>query len=91
MGLHSAIMLDDYKLIKFYETNKLHLFDLSKDMGEKNDLADGKPEVVEKMHDRLNAYLASVDAQMPRPNPNYDPSRPVSGRRERNNRRRRTQ
>lgn len=90
-GPASAIMLGNYKLIKFYETNKLHLFDLSKDMGEKNDLADSKPEIVAKLHDRLNEYLASVDAQMPQPNPSYDPSRPVGGRRERNNRRRRTQ
>ena len=88
-GPHSAIMLDDYKLIKFYETDKLHLFDLSKDIGEENDLAGGKPEVVEKLHDQLNAYLASVDAQMPQPNPYYDPSWPVGGRRGRNDRRRR--
>ncbi|MYD60953.1 MAG: sulfatase [Gemmatimonadetes bacterium] len=90
-GPHSAILLDDYKLIKLYETDKLHLFDLSKDIGEENDLAGRKPEVVTKLHDRLNAYLASVDAQMPQPNPYYDPSWPVGGRRGRNNRRRRNQ
>ena len=88
-GPHSAIMLDDYKLIKLYETDKLHLFDLSKDIGEENDLAGRKPEVVAKLHDQLNAYLVSVDAQMPQPNPYYDPSWPVGGRRGRNNRRRR--
>ena len=88
-GPASAIVLGDYKLIKFYETNKLHLFDLSKDMGEKNDLADRKPEVVAKLHDRLNEYLSSVDAQMPQPNPNYDPSKPADERRRRNDRRRR--
>ena len=63
-GPASAIMLGDYKLIKFYETNKLHLFDLSKDIGEENDLAGRKPEVVAKLHGRLNEYLASVDAQI---------------------------
>ena len=87
-GPHSAIMLGDYKLIKFYETNKLHLFDLSKDMGEKNDLSESKSDIVAKLHGRLNEYLASVDAQMPQPNPYYDPSRPVGGRRRRNNGRR---
>lgn len=88
-GPASAIMLGDYKLIKFYESNKLHLFDLSKDMEEKNDLSESKPEVVAKLHDRLNEYLASVDAQMPQTNPNYDPSQPAGERRRRNNRRRR--
>ena len=88
-GPASAIMLGKYKLIKFYESNKLHLFDLSKDMEEKNDLSESKPEVVAKLHDRLNEYLASVDAQMPQTNPNYDPSQPAGERRRRNNRRRR--
>ncbi len=88
-GPASAIMLGKYKLTKFYESNKLHLFDLSKDMGEKNDLSESKPEVVAKLHDRLNEYLASVDAQMPQTNPNYDPSQPAGERRRRNNRRRR--
>lgn len=60
-------VLGNYKLIKFYETNKLHLFDPNKDMGEKNDLADRKSEVVAKLHDRLNEYLTSVYAQMPSP------------------------
>ena len=90
-GPHSAIMLDDYKLIKLYETDEVRLFDLSKDIGEENDLVDRKPEVVAKLHDQLNEYLASVDAQMPQPNPYYDPSWPVGGRRGRNNRRRRNQ
>lgn len=88
-GPASAIMLGKYKLTKFYESNKLHLFDLSKDMEEKNDLSESKPEVVAKLHDRLNEYLASVDAQMPQTNPNYDPSQPAGERRHRNNRRRR--
>lgn len=88
-GPASAIMLGKYKLTKFYESNKLHLFDLSKDMEEKNDLSESKPEVVAKLHDRLNEYLASVDAQMPQTNPNYDPSQPAGERRRRNNRRRR--
>ena len=86
-GPASAIMLGDYKLIKFYESNKLYLFDLSKDREEKKDLSDVKPEVVAQLHDRLTAYLESVDAQMPRPNPNYDPSKPAGERRRRNNRR----
>ena len=90
-GPHSAILLDDYKLIKLYETDKLHLFNLSKDIGEENDLAGRKPEVVAKLHDRLNTYLASVDAQMPQPNPYYDPSWPAGGRRGRNNRQRSNQ
>ena len=88
-GPASAILLGKYKLTKFYESNKLHLFDLSKDMGEKNDLSESKPEVVAKLHARLNEYLASVDAQMPQPNPNYDPSQPAGERRRRNDRRRR--
>ncbi|MCZ6632019.1 MAG: sulfatase [bacterium] len=90
-GPASAIILGDYKLIKFYETNRIHLFDLSKDIGEHNDLTSAEPKVAVQLHDRLNQYLKSVDAQMPRPNPNYDPNAPAAqnNRRRGRNRRRR--
>ena len=36
---HSAIRLDNFKLIKFYDNGQLMLFDLDNDLGEKNDLS----------------------------------------------------
>ena len=75
---HSAILLGDLKLIHFYEDNRDVLFNLSKDLSEKNDLAERMPVEAKKLRDRLDKYLAEVDAQFPATNPNYDPSQPVA-------------
>lgn len=68
---HSAILSGSYKLIEFYEDGSKRLFDLSADLGERNDLAAARPEVVADLSSRLKAYLNSVDAAMPAGNPGY--------------------
>ena len=70
-GPHSAIILGDYKLIKFYETDDVRLYDLVNDIGEQNDLSKDMGEEAMHLRERLEQYLESVDAQMPMPNPNY--------------------
>ena len=82
---HSAILLGDLKLIKFYEDNRVVLFDLSKDIGERNDLSERMPTEAKKLRERLDKYLAAVDAQFPTPNPNYDPNRPPTPERGKGN------
>lgn len=72
-----VIRKGDLKLIRFYEDNRLELYDLKKDPGEHNDLAAKMPEVARKLNAELTAWLKSVDAQMPSANPNYDPSAPI--------------
>lgn len=74
---HSAILLGDLKLLHFYEDNHDELYDLSKDIGERNDLAAQRPAETTKLRERLDKYLADVDAQFPTPNPNYDPNQPA--------------
>jgi len=74
-GPASAILLGDLKLIRFYETGALHLFDLSKDLGEQHDLAEELPEKAAELQKRLDAYLTAVHAEMPRPNSRYGPDR----------------
>ncbi|MFP6672224.1 MAG: sulfatase-like hydrolase/transferase, partial [Pirellulaceae bacterium] len=89
-GPHSALMLGNLKLMKFYEDNRLALFDLSKDIGEQNDLSGRMPQQTAQLHQRLKRYLAAVGAQLPVVNPSYDPSRPPTlpqkGRRGQGNR-----
>ena len=74
---HSAIFLGDLKLLHFYEDNHDELYDLSKDIGECNDLAAQRPAEMTKLRERLDKYLADVDAQFPTQNPNFDPNQPV--------------
>ena len=80
-GPHSAIRLGDFKLIKFYETNDVQLFNLSQDLGERRDLSKAMPDKAADLSHRLDQYLAAVTAQMPRPNTDYDPSQPTRDRR----------
>ncbi|MAG94349.1 MAG: sulfatase [Planctomycetaceae bacterium] len=75
-GPHSALLLGDLKLMKFYETGRLALFDLSKDVGERNDLSGSMPSRVKELDAMLVSYLRDVDAQLPTVNANYDPSQP---------------
>ena len=83
-GPQSAILLDNFKLMKFYEDNRVMLFDLSKDLGERNDLAISMPDVANKLSHRLEKYLGDVDAQFPTTNSSDDPNQiPASNREKR--------
>jgi arylsulfatase A-like enzyme len=79
-GPHSAIRLGDLKLIHFYEKDRVALFDLAKDIGERNDLAEQKPQDTQLLKGLLDQYLTAIDAQLPTPNPNFDPSQPIAPR-----------
>lgn len=79
IGPASAIIYQNYKMIRVFETEERHLFDLSKDVGERKDLAASKPEIVQTLDNRMMDYLRSVGAGMPKPNPNYDPKGERSG------------
>ncbi len=75
---HSAIFLGNLKLRHFYEDNHDELFDLTKDISKRNDLAAQRPADTKQLRDRLDKYLASVDAQLPTVNPNFNPSQPAT-------------
>lgn len=80
LGPASAILLRDYKMIRFFEEDpKRRLFDLKRDISEEHDLAAAKPDVVAAMEKRLNEYFALVNAGIPAPNPNYNPNGERSG------------
>ena len=70
----SAILAGNLKLIRFHETNETRLFDLAQDIGERNDLATQMPDKAAALAEKLEAYLVRVDAQLPSPNPDYDPA-----------------
>ena len=81
-GPQSAILLGPYKLLHYYEDDRVLLFDLSKDLSEQRDLAAAMPAKAAELKAALAAYLAAVGAQMPTPNPRYDPSKARQDRRQ---------
>ncbi len=72
---YSAIRSGDYRLIEFHEDGRTELYDLSKDIGEKANLATTMPGKVVELRVKLETWRGSIDAQMPTPNPNHDPKR----------------
>lgn len=63
--LGSAIRIGDYKLIEFFDTNEVELYNLRKDIGEKKNLASREPERAERMRKRLAAWREETGARMP--------------------------
>lgn len=78
---HSAILLGDFKLMHFYEDDRVLLFDLSKDIGERRDLSRQLPAEVARLRERLENYLTAINAQLPTLNLQYDPNRPAEPQR----------
>ena len=59
---HSAIIQDNYKLIKFYDNNELQLFDLHMYIHEKNNLSKEKFKIAKRLETLLMDYLSRVKA-----------------------------
>jgi len=85
-GPHSALFLDHYKLIKFYEDNRLALFDIDQDIVERHNLFQQFPVKARELEGRLDNYLNEIDAQMAVPNPQYDPENAVNSAKSREGR-----
>lgn len=68
----SSMRRGDFKLIEFFETDSVMLFDLSKDPGEQHDLTKSNPELAAKMRSELDAWQAVAKAPIPTVlNPEY--------------------
>ena len=78
-----AVRAGDWKLIEFYENMGVELYNLKDDLGEAHDLSKDQPAKVAQLRDMLHAWRKSVNAQMPTPNPNYDPTRPPKKQKQR--------
>lgn len=67
----SAIREGDWKLIEFYEDNHIELYNLKKDISEKNNLAAKQVGIAKKLLAELHAWKKSVGAKIPVINPDY--------------------
>lgn len=70
---YGAIRKGDFKLIEFFEDGTLELYDLRNDATETTNLVESRPEKADRLLAEMKAWRTSVGAQMPTPNPDYDP------------------
>lgn len=84
---YGATRNGNWKLIEFFEDERLELFDLKADPYERNDLAAAKPEKSAELLTKLKKWRKDVNAQMPTPNPRQDPDNEgtIDGKRPTNN------
>jgi arylsulfatase A len=64
---------DRWMLIEYYDHNYVELFDLSRDIHQKNNVAGRHPNRVRHLRAALAAWRTQVGAQTNQPNPNYSP------------------
>jgi arylsulfatase A len=70
-----AIRKGNFKLIEFFEDDRVELYDLANDLGETNNLATERPNLVSELRGDLHRWRQSINARMPVPNPDFDPER----------------
>ncbi len=76
----ASVHHDDWKLIRIFHggergAHRYLLFSLRDDIGEKNNLAGSKPELVSELDALIEKFLADTQAVVPVPNPAFDPSK----------------
>jgi arylsulfatase A-like enzyme len=72
----AAVRRGDYKLIEWFEDDRVELFNVREDIGERNNLAAAQPERVARLREELQVWRKDVGAKLPTPNPAYDPAKP---------------
>lgn len=70
-----AIRSRDWKLIEFFETGKVELFNLLDDPEELHNLAMQDPQRAQVLREQLARWRSETGATMPTPNPQFDPDR----------------
>ena len=67
-----ALRSGPYKLVQYFGSGEVELYDLSRDLREHSDLSGERPALTDSLRRALRSWRERVDAQMPTPNPNYD-------------------
>lgn len=69
----AAVRMGKYKLIDFFEDNRMELYDLENDIEELHDLSSQLPDKSRELLELLHTWQEQVDARGMNPNPDYDP------------------
>lgn len=67
----AAILSENYKLIHFYDPDKVELYNLIEDIGEEHDLSTSMPEKVKELSAKLDQWLEESGTILHKRNPEY--------------------
>ncbi len=67
----ASVIEGDYKLIKFYEDDRVELYNITQDPGETEDLAGTLTEQRDRLHKKLCLWQQETAARLPGPNHDY--------------------
>ncbi|TFH23703.1 MAG: DUF4976 domain-containing protein, partial [Bacteroidia bacterium] len=74
LGMPGGVIREgEYKLIEYFEDGALELYNLVEDPGEAHNLASLFPEKASELLQKLQSWREKNNAQMPTPNPAYNP------------------
>jgi arylsulfatase A-like enzyme len=68
----ASVRKGDYKLINFFEGDRLELYNLREDPGETRNLTEARPDLVRELKESLSAWQKKVEAKIPQPNPGWE-------------------
>ena len=64
-ALGAAVRRDRFKLIHYFDTGEVELYDLATDIGESRDLAGSRPKIRDELAGLLSTWLEDTAALMP--------------------------
>jgi arylsulfatase A-like enzyme len=68
----AAVRCGDWKLIEWFESGRLELYNLRQDLGEQTNLAETHPAELRRLHAAMKNWRSQVNAPVPKiPNPRY--------------------
>ena len=70
-----AVRSGDWKLLEYYEDNRVELYNLKDDVGETTNLANQQVDVSSQLQKQLHGWRKEVSANEPSLNPNFKPRR----------------
>lgn len=71
-----SVRSGDWKLIEYFEDGRLELYNLREDIGETTNRAQSDPETTARLKAMLDHWMESIEAVIPKPNPNWVPNKP---------------
>jgi uncharacterized sulfatase len=71
----SVVRKGDWKLVHNLVDDSRELYNLSEDIGENHDLSAARPEKVNELYGLLEAWREDAGAELPLPNPDFDPEK----------------